>query len=294
MIAFINKKSPRKKRRFFFAIVFLRNCRGCFFKENFGCCGFIAYGNELKVVIRNSECRDLKSRYSIASDCKSAATGNNVSNNRNAQTSWIDLFGWGTSGWNSGATEYQPWSSVAGYSRYYPGNGSDNDLTGTYAQADWGVYNSIGSDSAGTWRTPTKDEWEYLINTRNTTSGIRYAKATVNGVTGLIIVPDNWSTSTYAFNSTSTNSQTAAYTTNDINAATWTTLENAGCVFLPNAGHRYEGNKVDHQGVSGLYWSSTHYSSPYYASILYVANDKVRIDCDDKSNGASVRMIKEF
>lgn len=222
------------------------------------------------------------------------APGNNVSNNRNAQTSWIDFFGWGTSGWNSGATEYQPWSSVAGYGRYYPGNGSDNDLTETYAQADWGVYNSIGSDSAGTWRTPTKDEWEYLINTRNTTSGIRYAKATVNGVKGLIIVPDNWSTSTYAFNSNSTNSQTAAYTTNNINAATWTTLENAGCVFLPNAGHR-SGIQVDHQGVSGFYWSSTHYSSePPYASILYVADNEVGIGRDDKSNGASVRLIKEF
>ena len=36
--------------------------------------------------------------------------GNETSSNRETQSKWIDMFGWGTSGWDSGATEYQPWT----------------------------------------------------------------------------------------------------------------------------------------------------------------------------------------
>jgi len=40
-----------------------------------------------------------------------------------------------------------------------------------------------------TWQTLSGDEWEYLIKSR---SGNRFAKATVNDVKGLILLPDNW------------------------------------------------------------------------------------------------------
>ena len=36
-------------------------------------------------------------------------------------TGWIDLFGYGTSGWNSGAIAYQPYSVSTEASDYYPG-----------------------------------------------------------------------------------------------------------------------------------------------------------------------------
>ncbi|MBQ8957576.1 MAG: hypothetical protein IJ057_03585 [Bacteroidales bacterium] len=57
---------------------------------------------------------------------------------------WIDLFGWGTSGYNHGANAYQPWSTSEHYSDYFAyGNGRNNlyDQTG---QADWG-YNAISN-----------------------------------------------------------------------------------------------------------------------------------------------------
>ena len=72
---------------------------------------------------------------------------------------WIDLFGWGTSGWNSGAVAYQPWSTSKSDSDYYPGGNENNDLMAEYAYADWGVYNQIGSDASNSWRTLTSDEW---------------------------------------------------------------------------------------------------------------------------------------
>jgi hypothetical protein len=120
-----------------------------------------------------------------------------------------------------------------------------NSLGGTKVQT---------TDAPGTWRNLTYDEWDYLIHDRNTSSGIRYAKATVNGVQGLIIVPDNWSRSTYALNSTNTSG--AAFNANVLTAAQWATLENAGCAFLPAAGRRL-GTSVSNVGSSGDYWSTT-------------------------------------
>ena len=57
---------------------------------------------------------------------------------------WIDLFGYGTSGWNSGANEYQPYSTNDNPDDYLLGYDALN-LTGEYAKADWGVYNKISN-----------------------------------------------------------------------------------------------------------------------------------------------------
>ena len=79
-------------------------------------------------------------------------------------TNWIDLFGYGTSGWESGAEAYQPWSTASSYSKYL-----NQDLAGAYEEADWGAHNTIsnGGNRAGMWRTLTKDEWSFLLNSRS-------------------------------------------------------------------------------------------------------------------------------
>lgn len=68
---------------------------------------------------------------------------------------WIDLFCWGTSGWESGANAYQPWSVSVDDAGYQPGGSWQNGLFGNYANADWGVYNPIsnGGNQPGMWRT---------------------------------------------------------------------------------------------------------------------------------------------
>ena len=210
--------------------------------------------------------------------------------NRNISSSysgWIDLFGWGTSGYNN-KYPYMTSTTSADY-----GNGNSN-ISGT--NYDWGVYNAIynpktsTTDAPGTWRTLTNAEWTYLIDTRSTTSGIRYAKATVNGVPGMIIVPDNWSTSTYALNSTNTTG--AAFTTNVITSAQWTTLENAGCAFLPAAGSRY-GTSVFNVGSYGYYWSGTYYDSDR-AYGLYFGSGGVDPSYGSyyRCHGRSVRLVR--
>ncbi len=241
--------------------------------------------------------------------------GANNSNISSSYSGWIDFFGWGTSGWDNGNHCYQPYNSSNDRSSPYtssngygygPTDGTTYtySLLGTYARADWGVYNAIynpktsTTDAPGTWRTPTNDEWTYLLNTRSTTSGVRYAKATVNGVPGLIIVPDNWSTSTYALYST--NASRAAYTTNVISSAQWTTLENAGCVFLPAAGDRY-GTLISLVGNGGAYWSATYYVrynvyGVYFDQAYCVSETDSGLDTSESSyrfSGHSVRLVKD-
>ena len=205
---------------------------------------------------------------------------------------WIDLFGWGTSGWNNGAVCYQPWSTSTSYSDYYPGGSYKNSLTGSYANADWGVYNAIsnGGNEAGLWRTLTKDEWVYVFSTRSTASGIRYAKACVNSVNGVILLPDDWSASYYTLSST--NSTGAGFTSNTISAFQWTTLEQHGAVFLPAAGSRY-GTSVSYVGSDGDYWSAS-YNNSYYAYRVWFSGSNLNPQYSNNRDGGgrSVRLVR--
>ena len=233
------------------------------------------------------------------------AIGSANSNISSSCSGWIDLFGWGTSGYHDSGdqynTNYQPYSTSAAtvnntYNFYGYGpstNMTNPDISGT--NYDWGVYNAIynpraqTTDAPGTWRTLTYAEWSYLINTRSTTSGIRYAKATVNGVPGLIIVPDNWSATTYALNST--NTVGAAYTTNVITSAQWTTLETAGCAFLPAAGLR-NGTLVSSVGSYGYCWSAS-YDNSSNAYGLYFVSGHVSAASGNRCYGRSVRLVMD-
>ena len=202
-------------------------------------------------------------------------------------TGWIDLFGWGTSGYSN---KYPYMTSIT--STDY-GNGN-NSIAGT--NYDWGAYNAIynsktqTTDAPGTWRTLTKDEWVYLLNTRPTASSIRYAKATVCGIVGLIIVPDNWSNTYYPL--TNVNTASTAYTFNIIGATDWAKMEAAGCVFLPAAGDR-NGTSVYDVGFFGEVWSAT-YSGSYNAYGLYFYPISLGPSGSSaRCFGHSVRLVKD-
>ena len=178
---------------------------------------------------------------------------------------WIDLFGWGTSGWHDNSdpynVNYQPWStsySMVNQEYNYWGYGPSinmpsPNLTGSSANYDWGVYNPIrnGGNQPNQWRTLTHEEWAYVFNSR---PGIRFAKANVNNVNGVILLPDDWSTSYYTLSNT--NSLGASYSSNTITAQQWSTLEQHGAVFLPAAGYR-NGTSVNFVGSNGNYRSAS-------------------------------------
>lgn len=187
--------------------------------------------------------------------------GNNNLNGSSSYEGWIDMFGWGTSGYAHGAVVYWPWS-YSNITEYYFAYGNVNyDLNNQTGKADWG-YNHIlnGGNAEHLWRTLTIEEWEYLTKIRNTYSGIRYAKARVNNVNGIILLPDTWNSSIYNLNNTNAN---GSYWDNVINMTDWIEVFEAnGCIFLPAGGEMGNVNG----GIYGLnsdcyYWSATHNTS---------------------------------
>ena len=78
----------------------------------------------------------------------------------------IDMFSWGTSGYNHGAVCFQPWSLSEEPSDYYAYGQDFYDLSDCSGRADWG-YNAIenGGNLEGIWRTLTKEEWDILKET---------------------------------------------------------------------------------------------------------------------------------
>ena len=216
---------------------------------------------------------------------------------------WIDLFGWGTSGYNHGATCYQPWSTNSNAaSSYYAYGQSSYNLYNNNGQADWG-YNAIANggniENCG-WRTLKREEWEYVFNTRTTAAGIRYAKAVVNTVPGVILLPDNWVESTCTLNNT--NSSDSDFTGNTITTDDWNNLFEAnGAIFLPAAGYR-NGKSIYNTGESnrwGMYWSSTRGKITYGATGNSISAYKWRFSStvceefdDNRYKGYSVRLVR--
>ena len=205
------------------------------------------------------------------------APGNNTSYDRDTQSAWIDLFGWGTSGYDG---KY-PWQNSNNTSDYAPtssGNFPDN--------YDWGYYNSTQLGTG--WRTLTRDEWEYLFNSRPNYADL-CTKGTINGTCGLIVLPDDWTLPS----GSSMTITTSDYTTNSYDTEEWTALENAGAVFLPAAGHRLAySTSVSSVNSYGRYWSSTAYSSlSAYRAYFTSDNTPTGTGTNSRYYALSVRLV---
>ena len=228
--------------------------------------------------------------------------GSDNHNISSTYSGWIDLFGWGTSGYHDSSdpynVNYQPWSTSwstvnenYNYYGYGPStNMSSPNLTGTSANYDWGIYNPIsnGGNTSNQWRTLTQSEWTYVFFDRVTVSGIRYAKAKVNNVNGVILLPDNWSNSTYNLNDTNTDN--ASFNSNILTISEWATIEDTGAVFLPVEGYR-SGNTVYCDGSYGYYWSAS-YSDNYGGCILYISDFILFAASSSRPFGFSVRLVR--
>ncbi len=204
---------------------------------------------------------------------------------------WIDLFAWGTSGYNHGAICYQPWSTSGNDSDYYINGQIACDVVGN---ADWG-YNPIsnGGNIEGQWRTLTSQEWEYLTIHRKTVSGIRYVKASINNVFGIVLLPDNWDPSYIKLKDPG-----EAY--NHFTEEEWRNkMESHGAVFLPMAGYR-QGGSICSPNTACYYWTSTRnvqgnkYSKPH-RPIALSCNDRGLIKIASfgvsRGDGYSVRLV---
>jgi len=217
--------------------------------------------------------------------------GNNNSSISSSYNGWIDLFGWGTSGYNHGAVCYQPWSTSLSNSSYYAYGNSSLNLFDGNGKADWG-FNLIsnGGNQSNEWRTLTTDEWDFIFNYRTTASGIRYAKAKVNNVCGILLFPDNWDASYFTINSP--NNGSISYNNNTITASQWSAMEQQGVVFLPAAGWR-GGSSTNEVNGLGNYWSSSACTNSNYAYVVYFNNSRLGLQetFHDRMYGRSVRLV---
>ena len=203
---------------------------------------------------------------------------------------WFDLFGWGTSGWYSGARDYMPTSTDNNGSCYMVGGGYGNSLTGNYANADWGVYNAIsnGGNQPGQWRTMSISEWNYLLTGRTgCTDNRRYTKnVTINSCTGIIIYPNSYTMPTIGV------STEGAIT---CSLAQWAILEAGGCVFLPPTGRRREGSACIFP-ATGFYWSTSPVSSLQFVYYIQLGNDGDPISRTEfpRCHGMAVRLVQNI
>ena len=204
----------------------------------------------------------------------------------------VSLFGWGTSGYNHNNSCYQPWRTDNSNANYYAYNDPFSDLESYNGQAEWG-YNAIsngGNTQNSGWRTLTGGygEWHYLFFMRGTTTGLRFVKATVNGVKGVILFPDNWDESISLNNPNGGN-----YGSNIITASEWTnSFEATGAVFLPAAGYR-NGTVVTDFDSEGSYWTSSFSYDGHAYSLNFISNEIIINFNRDRCNGFSVRLVKD-
>ena len=206
---------------------------------------------------------------------------------------WMDLFGWGTGNNPTLAS-------------------SEDNRYNTFF--DWGI-NSIsnGGNRPNTWRTLTIYEWEYLFFTR-TDAFSKNAPGNVNGVPGIIILPDNWTLPTgCSFTYDSYGYGNVWYADNTYSLSQWAEMEAAGAVFLPAAGYLYRDNgtgynwgnmQVDIQYypwsghvADGEYWSSSilQNSTDGSCNLKFICNGIEHADYHDgtnKCNGNSVRLVQ--
>ena len=155
---------------------------------------------------------------------------------------------------------------------------------------DWGE-NRISNGGGYNWFTLEASEWNYLIDKRLTSSGIRFAKAKVNDIQGLILLPDNWNANNYLLKET--NNKSAEFDSNIISVKDWDSEFAAnGAVFLPAAGERRI-DRVVGVGQEGCYWTATPSLSLFVFICSGTSNSITLSDGSKLWNcGNSVRLVR--
>ena len=197
-------------------------------------------------------------------------------------TGWVDLFNWGA-GDNPTNVNAVPPSFV-----------------------DWGT-NAIsnGGNEANLWRSMTSSEWVYLLTGRANADKL-FGMGTVNGVNGLILLPDDWSGDLFAdtengliyrednknyYNHNPTNYSFHTYTTEQ-----WAVMEDAGAVFVPAAGARLN-TDIYNAGGEGSYNTSTpndRYSTTCGWSLRFSSQDLYPKFPQTNFWAYSVRLVQDY
>ncbi len=240
---------------------------------------------------------DVKKRtYSFAENQYDVIGHDNSKVDKSSFGGVIDLFGFGTGD--------RPTLTSKDYSDYR-------------VFVDWGEYPIVnGGNEADMWRTPTKEEWRYLLVDRKHAQDLfNYAK--VNDVPGIVLLPDDWEKpegcSFSSFNymawtwypetvggSWSFSKNPYENTPNIYSAEDWSKMESAGAVFLPCGGNHdyvFYGSPGEIWGLDwlGVYWSANtvdDYSG--YALVFTNTNIYPTASDIDQYTRNSVRLLTDL
>ena len=224
--------------------------------------------------------------WRFADDQLTALGTANANITETTYTGWLDLFGWGT---GTNPTNYS-----ANWQDYPKFN-------------EWGE-NAIsnGGNASSLWRTLTNKEWDYLFFKRANATSL-FGLGQVNGIKGLILLPDDWtnpegisfhtgiSKGLVAKTDYYANTDGKNYKHNEYTSAQWTQMESAGAIFLPAAGYRWdnevymEDSDLDYMGY---YWASTPYDN-WEGYLLYF--DGYELSPQNKNSriyGQAVRLVQ--
>ncbi len=185
----------------------------------------------------------------------------------------VDLFAW--------STPQDYYGTAFGY-----GDESENVVERFQGPfVEWGKSEGVTILMGSGWYTLANTEWRYLMDERPNATKLK-AIATVAGTKGLVLLPDEWKAPadvTVADGGTFTAEQ-------------WTSLENAGAVFLPAAGRSNDGLSLDDVGTAGCYWSSTlsDEKSPNSVNEAYAMSFSTNVKAAgliSRRTGAAVRLV---
>ena len=222
---------------------------------------------------------------------------------------WIDLFGFGCSGWNNGEVPaYQPY-----YYTYTASNYLQSSLVGVRREADWAYHNIIinggvdGAPAAGTWRVLSNDEWNNLCARVDESSNPLWGYGSLMGVEGVFLLPDAWSWSetevakaataySFSFVAASTSFSNNVIDDSENGVALWNAMETAGAVFLPFTGYR-NGKSIfnyDTSSGSSYYWAVTHSSANNSRTIQISAGTELKTATVPKARACAVRPVYDL
>ena len=222
----------------------------------------------------NLQYNRLRDKWQFAANQYESLGEDNITNGQLANR--IDLFGWSAN--NSTAPFGVSTSTTAA------------DYAGNFV--DWGT-NTIQGDAANTWRTLSADEWEYLLEKRANAAQL-YGVAKVDGVNGLIILPDAWvCPEGIAFKHGLHQVQVDDYAVyQSFDAEMWQRMEDAGAVFLSASGFR-DGITVEKSNLSGYYWSSTSVSQADAYRMYFYSYYLGAKNTHSKYRGRAVRLVHD-
>ncbi len=194
---------------------------------------------------------------------------------------WIDLFGWGTSGWQG----RNPWWTSK-EDKDYP------DIV-DHTKFDWGVYNAIskGGNEPNFWRMLTAEEMGYLMTYQGWTLAFVAEKLC------LLLFPEAFKYNQYGItprHDTSWNAKNnGKIEIANYSATQFVQLESQGVVALPCAGCR-DGSTVDWVNSGGGIWLSS-VNGSNQAELLWFCSEEAYIGFSNaRYFGWSVRLVHEI